>query len=216
MSIWIQISGGHGKVPPECSWVVTRVARQLEQEARAAGCELIWLEPSADTVGDTNGSVVFSLSGDEIPDWLDSWRGTIQWIGQSPFRPHHKRKNWFVTVQILEQPVSASYDWSKVRYETFRSSGPGGQNVNKVASAVRAIYTPTGATAEAQDQRSQHQNRSIALERLKCRLQAADDRKQTDAQQKLWGLRSELERGNAVRVYKGANFQRHNSGEQHG
>jgi peptide chain release factor len=207
MSIWVQVSAGHGNVPKECCWTVTRVAREIERDATAASAELLWIEPNSDEVEDTNHSVVFSLKGEEMPSWLRPYLGTIQWIGESPFRPHHKRKNWFVSVDVLEQPSASIYDWSKVRYETFRSSGPGGQNVNKVSSAVRAIYTPNGVSAEAQDQRSQQQNRSIALERLKRRLQSQEDRKQTDAKQELWSMHSQLERGNSVRVYHGPKFQ---------
>ncbi len=206
MSIWVQVTSGRG--PVECCWAVTRVALALERDAAAAGCQLQWLEPSADDVPDTNHSIVFSLAGDKVPAWLQSWLGTVQWIGNHSSRPNHKRKNWFVGVEVLEQPETAKYNLDKdVRVETFRSSGPGGQNVNKVASAVRVIHLPTGVTAEAQDQRSQHQNRSLAFERLKRRLQDADERKHSSARRELWSQHNQLERGNPVKVFRGPKFE---------
>jgi peptide chain release factor len=214
MSIWIQITSGHGNTPEQVRWAVTRVARELQREATAAGTPLQLLEPSADELGDTNHSIVFSLPGEVIPAWLMTWvdpktkMGTVKWIGSIASQPHHKRKNWFVGVQVMMQPDPGTWDLKDVRVETFRSSGPGGQNVNKVASAVRIIHVPTGITVAAQDERSQHQNRRLAFERLYRRLQAEDERKERDAQQTRWSQHNKLERGNAIRTYEGERFKR--------
>jgi peptide chain release factor len=149
-------------------------------------------------------SLVYSLPGQHQPQWLASWIGTIKWICASPFRENHGRKNWYVGVQLLQQPELGQWDLDDIKVEAFRSSGPGGQNVNKVASAVRVTHIPTGIQVAAQDERSQHQNKSLAIERLKRRLQAEDDRSRNSARQELWSQHNQLMRGNPVRVYSGS------------
>lgn len=81
---------------------------------------------------------------------LSDLQGTVQWICESPFRPHHKRKNWFIDVSILEDESDIE-DIDNIRYEVFRSQGKGGQNVNKVSTAIRAIHMPTGISVISMD-----------------------------------------------------------------
>jgi len=209
MSIWIQISAGqHG--PRECQLAVTKAARALEQEGLAAGAKLIWREPDprSGDVPDLNHAVVFSLVGTAVPSWLQSWLGTIKWECKSPFRPTHGRRNWFVSVNVITAPERGNWDLKDVKVETFRASGPGGQKVNKTDSAVRLIHVPTGISVEAQDERSQHQNRRLAEERLRKALKVLDDGNYNDAVRSLWRQHHMLERGNEIRTYAGPDFVR--------
>ena len=106
----------------------------------------------------------------------------MKWICQSPFRPHHKRKNWFIDVSPVIVFDAASFDMDLVRYDTFRSGGKGGQNVNKAETGVRATYPPIGLSAVSTDERSQFLNKKLASERL-CKLideQNAGGRRETD------------------------------------
>ena len=134
--------------------------------------------------------------------------GTIKWICRSPFRPNHKRKNWFIDVSPIDDFHRIDLDGDLVRFDTFRSGGKGGQNVNKVETGVRATYLPLGLSAISTDERSQHMNKKIALERLRLLIEEhnAQGRRTTDRNN--WLEHTRLIRGNEVRVYEGMDFIR--------
>ncbi len=111
-------------------------------------------------------SILLRVGGEKAPEIVRGWLGTVQWIGASPYRPHHGRKNWFVGVAAFAEPGTGLWDETAVRIDTLRASGPGGQHVNRTESAVRATHLPTGLSAIAQEERSQHLNRRLALARL--------------------------------------------------
>ncbi len=98
--------------------------------------------------------------------------------------------------------------WSanEVRIDVMRSSGVGGQHVNKTSSAVRATHVPSGIVAIAREERSQHQNRNLALARLARLLEARHAGAESHARRQHWEQHASLERGNPVRVYRGRHF----------
>jgi len=201
--IILHLSSGQG--PKECEWVVAELAHALCREGRAAGLFCEPIEPIQGPIA----SALLRISGDGAEAFAATCVGTIRWIGTSPFRPLHKRRNWFVgvrPVQIAEQ--SPDLRERDIRYQTFRASGPGGQHVNKTDSAVRATHLPTGLVAVSQDQRSQFANKKIA--RLKLAAVFDDRRRAGEVQGKraVWDQNRELERGNAVRTYEGERFRR--------
>jgi peptide chain release factor len=128
----------------------------------------------------------------------------------SPFRPHHKRKNWYVDVSVCTTATADGFDPSLVRVETFRSPGRGGQHVNKTETGVRVVYLPTGDTATSTDERSQHRNRQTALNRLVLVVaqRATDARSQADNDN--WREHNRIVRGDPVRIYHGPGFVRAN------
>ena len=198
----LHLSSGQG--PEECAWVLARLTGIFAREATALGLACEPVEPIAGPCP----SALLRVHGDGGDAFVAARTGTIRWIGTSPFRPTHKRRNWFVAVR----PAPAAEDIpdfrdADVRYETTRASGPGGQHVNKTDSAVRATHVPTGLATFSQDQRSQFANKKIA--RLKLAMLFDDRRRQgaEDGKRALWSQNRDVERGNAVRAYEGMGFR---------
>ena len=196
---WLQISAGLG--PDECCLVVAKVGRLIAAEARLQNTELQLVEAVEGKRAETFQSLLFSMPDGETPNWLHDWVGTVKWIGSSAYRPNHRRKNWFVNVQIIEPPAEVNFRLQDVHIVTCRASGPGGQHVNKTESAVRATHIPTGLVAVSQDERSQSSNRKLAIERLKRKLQVAGESQQANARKQLQQQHTNLERGNAVKTF---------------
>ena len=136
---------------------------------------------------------------------MSSLEGTVLWICKSPFRPNHKRKNWYVDVSMIpEQGKVAS--GKEYRIEKFHCGGKGTQNVNKVETGVRIIHIPTGIVAQSTEERSQFLNKQRAMEKLQERLvdlQKEQEAKQTNA---AWQEYNRIVRGNPVRTYEGERF----------
>lgn len=197
----IQLSSGQG--PAECELAVGKLLRALMIE-----------DPEIRVLDETRGKKADGFRSVRI-SCGDRWaklEGTIQWICVSPYRPRHKRKNWFVDVSVIgETPASRGgepVEAELVRFETFRSGGPGGQHVNKVETGVRAIYLPTGLSVVSTEARSQYLNKKLALDRL-CRILAEQEEADRAAFRRYSRLEHyRLERGNPVRVYEGMEFRR--------
>lgn len=192
----VQISSGQG--PAECELAVVKLFNSLKNEYK--DIELIQKHP-ARTPGCCT-SIMFSTDED-----LSSLEGTIQWICKSPFRPHHKRKNWFVDVSIIPEQEIICQD-NNIRFERFHCGGKGGQNVNKVETGVRLVHIPTGITVTSTAERSQFLNKKNALEKLAAILKSKRS-EQTQLQiNSAWREHNKIVRGNPVRTYKGQAFQR--------
>ena len=206
MTTWVQLSSGRG--PEECGWVVAQLLAVFRKEANEVGISVEVVESTPGSSPGTFRSVLLGLDGDNADMVAKEWHGTVQWIGQSPFRPKHKRKNWFVSIQVFKPPSAIQFDMSTVRFERSRASGPGGQHVNCTETAVRAVHLPTGIAARASNERSQHFNRQLALARLVAAIAAKNEDDRATQRNSRWGQHSDLERGNATRVYEGQRFDR--------
>ncbi len=192
----VQLSSGQG--PSECELAVLKLYEALKKEypdieflsaheAREKGCYT---------------SIIFTTERD-----LSDLEGSIQWICRSPFRPNHKRKNWFVDVSIIPEMENICKD-QDIRFERFHSGGKGGQNVNKVETGVRLIHIPMGITVTSTSERSQYANKKDALEKLNVILsqrELAEKQKQVNS---AWREHTKIVRGNPVRVYEGEGFKR--------
>jgi len=210
MNIRIQITAGQG--PDECTWVVSQVAKLLETEAKKSNFPLSIVDELKGRRAGTKFSIVYKLSepskSEVIESWLASWIGTIQWIGTSPYRFQHPRKNWFVGVKVLKTEKTAPWNLNDISIVSFRASGPGGQNVNKVESAVRIVHNPSGIMVCAQESRSQNENKKLALERLKQKLQSEAIMENARIKTDLHQNHTCVERGAPTRIYAGPDFRR--------
>ena len=206
--VWLHITAGRG--PVECQLAVGKLADVLKREAHAAGLDCDVLDAIE---GDTRGallSALLSVEGADAATFAARNAGSVLWICPSPIRQGHKRKNWFVGVDVFIPQESASVSHisaSDVTFEAMRASGPGGQHVNKTESAVRATHKPTGIVATAREERSQAMNKKLALARLSQILAAGVDAARADAERDRWAHHDQLERGKALRTFKGLEFR---------
>ena len=196
--IIIQITSGRG--PVECCRVVAKVEELLLKEARKIGIAIEVLEHKKGDLEGTLLSATLLAQGKNLEAFVKGWQGTVQWIAQSPYRKFHKRENWFVGVAIFDVQELMKWNPKEVVFETCRASGPGGQNVNKVETAVRGTHIPSGIQVLASDSRSQLQNKKLCLERLEAKVLAWETEQLMNQQQSQWQEHNILERGNPVRT----------------
>jgi len=203
MDIYLNITSGNG--PRECQWVVVKLAQAFVKEAKRAGLKanIVWDCEAASTAP----SLMVGLKGKGANVFAQERLGTIRWIGQSPFRKNHKRKNWFAGVSLVPNVEDVpDLKESDIRYQTLKASGPGGQHVNKTESAVRATHVPTGLTVTASDERSQFANKRLTRIKLANLLSCQREAEESKRKDKIWSAHKSLERGNEIRVYQGSGF----------
>jgi peptide chain release factor len=195
----IQISAGRG--PLECSWAVWKIFERFCKAAKTQAISATIVDKEPDLEKETYKSIIVSLTGENLKNFYSDWIGTIQWTAQSPFRPQHKRKNWFVSINLIPILEEESFSMTDVKIETMRSSGAGGQHVNKTESCVRVTHIPSKTVVVIADQRSQHQNKIIALAILMNKIQESRSQKQELVEKQHWQNHNVLIRGNPVRKF---------------
>lgn len=199
MKQYIQITAGRG--PVECARAVTLVAREITKAIPSL--QLTDYEPHNQVDG-CYMSMTFA-SDTPIPQSIvNEWQGTVLWRStRNPYRPGHKRSNWFVGVNFFDEVELPAINDADITYETCRSGGKGGQNVNKVETSVRAIHQPTGISVKCSDERSQSQNKSLARERLILRLRQLNQDTIAESKSAQWSNHDTLQRGNPVKKFTG-------------
>lgn len=198
----LQLSAAQG--PIECCRAVALAARKLQEEAAALEVRSTLLEHLSGAESDTLSSMLFALEGSNAELLTRRWSGTMLWICASPFRPHHRRKNWYFGGVSLDAP-KAQFD-QEIRFEAMRASGPGGQHLNTTDSAIRATHIASGISVKVQSERSQHANKKLATLLLAQRLAEQQQQILLEQKSERRQFHHELERGNPVRVFVGAKF----------
>ncbi|WP_394748044.1 peptide chain release factor H [Spongiimicrobium salis] len=201
----VQITAGKG--PAECAWVVAKVLKYFLVEAREHQLKTDILKKENGLQNGTVQSVSIALVGKDLDTFLSPWLGTIQWIGQSPYRKQHQRKNWFIGLFEVHAKESLVFQETDIAFQAMRRSGPGGQHVNKVSSAIRATHIPTRIAVVVSNSRSQQQNKKLAVMRLREKVYSAQRNAQQEQLNKIWENHHHLERGNPIRIFKGTDFK---------
>lgn len=199
MKHYIQITAGRG--PVECARAVTLVARELLKTIPTL--QLADCEPHNQRDG-CFMSMTFATVESIPQSVVAEWQGTILWRStKNPYRPGLKRSNWFVGVNFFDEIELPQIEEADITYETCRSGGKGGQNVNKVETSVRATHTPTGISIKCSDERSQSQNKARASERLLLKLRQMNDNTVSKSRFRQWSNHDALERGNPIKKFAG-------------
>lgn len=206
--ILLQLSANTG--PEECCLAVRKALSLILEDCAQAGISVDVLEQVPGEHPGNLRSVLLALEGAAALAIALRWRGSLQWHCASPYRPEHKRKNWFIGAEVFEpdtpwSPAEGLAD-RDLRFETLRASGPGGQHVNKTDSAVRATHLPSGLSVKVQTERSQHANKRLARALLAHKLASQANEVASAARTERWLQHYGVARGNAVRVFKGANY----------
>lgn len=191
--------------PDECTLAVAKAVTQFLTEAVQKSLTTEIIESVLGDKPNTFRSVLLSVEGIESEALIQRWLGTIQWICQSPYRPTHKRKNWFLGVTCLPNPMELKDN--TIEFTTMKSSGAGGQHVNKTESAVRAIHLATGISVKVQTERSQHANKRLAKLLLAHKLAQYE----VDQHEQQKNIRQQFHysilRGNSQLIFYGEKFQ---------
>ncbi len=206
--VWLHVTAGRG--PAECQLAVRHLTEVIVREAEAASLAAVVIDAVAGEERGTLLSALVSLAGEGARAFAGRQAGSVKWVAPSPFRPHHKRKNWFAGIEVLDPPDlgdRGAIKASDVVLEAMRASGPGGQHVNKTESAVRATHRPTGLVATAREERSQAMNKKLALARLAAALRSRAAEAAAGADRDRWTHHDALERGRPVRTFTGAAFR---------
>ena len=156
--------------------------------------------------GDIAGikSATIYFTGEFAFGWLRTETGVHRLVRKSPFDSGSRRHTSFASVFVspeIDNEIEVDLDMSDVRGDTYRSSGAGGQHVNKTNSAVRLTHEPSGIVVQCQSQRSQHKNKDMAIKQLKAKLYELEELKRKEEMQSIEESKAEIGWGNQIRSY---------------
>ena len=169
--------------------------------ARGFSCEVIDSNP-----GEVAGmkSATVQVTGEYAYGWLRTETGVHRLVRKSPFDSGNRRHTSFASVFAwpeVDDDIEIDINPADLKTDVYRSSGAGGQHVNKTESAVRITHIPTGLVAACQNERSQHKNRSTAMKMLKAKLYELEVNKRNAAAQVLEDSKSDVSWGHQIRSY---------------
>ena len=185
-----------------CDWteMLLRMYRRWAEE-RGYDAELIDLLPGEEA-GVKNATII--VKGPYAYGYLKAEEGVHRLVRISPFDANKRRHTSFASVDVIpeiDEAIDVQINTADLRIDTYRSSGKGGQHVNKTDSAVRITHLPTGLVAACQSERSQHQNKAKALQVLSSRLHQLEIQKREAAAEADYQAKQKIEWGSQIRSY---------------
>ena len=185
-----------------CDWA-QMLFRMYSKWADSRGYELVVLD-SLD--GDEAGikSITFQINGENAYGYLKSEKGVHRLVRISPFNAAGKRQTSFVSCDVMpdiEEDLDIEINEDDLRIDTYRSSGAGGQHINKTSSAIRITHLPTGIVVQCQNECSQHQNKDKAMQMLKAKLYLLKEQENAEKAAGIRGEVTEIGWGNQIRSY---------------
>lgn len=198
---YLEVNSGAGGTEA-CDWA-NMLLRMYLRWAEQHGYKTDILEMSD---GDEAGikSATLEVKGENAYGWLKTENGVHRLVRISPFDSNAKRHTSFASVAIspvVDDSIDIEIDEKDLRIDTYRSSGAGGQHVNKTDSAVRITHQPTGIAVACQSERSQHQNKANAMNMLKARLYELERQKQEAEKAAAQGEKTDIGWGHQIRSY---------------
>jgi peptide chain release factor 2 len=198
---FLEIHAGAGGTESQ-DWA-EMLLRMYTRWAEAHGFKLEWIEESP---GEEAGlkSVTVKVSGPNAYGWLKTESGVHRLVRISPFDSQARRHTSFASVwvyPVVDENIEVEISEKDLRVDTYRSSGAGGQHVNKTDSAVRLTHLPTGIVVACQNDRSQHRNRAQAYAMLRARLYELELQKRREAAEAQEAGKSDIGWGHQIRSY---------------
>ena len=200
-NVLVEIHSGAGGVESQ-DWV-EMLLRMYSKWAESKKFSLSLIDQSA---GEEAGlkAVTIKIEGDNAYGWLKLETGVHRLVRISPFDSQSRRHTSFASVFCypeVDNSVSIDINEKDLRIDTYRASGAGGQHVNKTDSAVRITHLPSNISVQCQNSRSQHRNKSLAMEMLKSKLYEIELKKEDEENKKNRSEKSNISWGNQIRSY---------------
>jgi peptide chain release factor 2 len=177
--------------------------RMYMRWADRAGFEVEALEVSAGEVAGIKSATIH-VRGEYAFGWLRTETGVHRLVRKSPFDSGHRRHTSFAAVFVspeIDDEIQVEINPADLRIDVYRSSGAGGQHVNKTESAVRITHNPTGIVVQCQNDRSQHKNKATAMRQLKAKLYELEEQKRREKAEAVESGKSDIEWGHQIRSY---------------